>query len=196
MRRNEAQRAQVEQKRAADEAAARTVADARATAEQLIADATHEVRRLHGVRDAVHADLDALTGRVRSALDQSLAATPPEPALPPSQRTAITASEPEALPAADEPIAELPPADADRVSASLYQPSDVGAESADGSWAASANAVSAATSSPRRRVGMAATIVAISRRRASVTRSTSRRPEAVSASCTSRRLSGLSRRVT
>ena len=115
MRRSDALRAQAEQKRAADEAAARTVADARAAAEQLIADATHEVRRLHGVRDAVHADLDALTGRVRSALDQSLAATPAEPALPPSQPEVLPAAPVgQQLPAADGPIAELPPADVDR----------------------------------------------------------------------------------
>ena len=82
IRRSTALKEQTEQKAAADATAAQTVSGAQATARQLIADATHEVRRLHAQRNATHAHLEDLHGRLRAALDESLAATPAEPDLP------------------------------------------------------------------------------------------------------------------
>jgi hypothetical protein len=55
------------------------VAAARAEAEQLIAEATEEVRQLRAVRDDTHADLEALHHKLRTALDLP-SAVPPEPA--------------------------------------------------------------------------------------------------------------------
>jgi cell division septum initiation protein DivIVA len=82
IRRTTAATEHAEQKRAAEAFATKTVADARAAARQLIADATHEVRRLHAERDRTHAQLDTLYGALRAALDHSLAQTPPAPELP------------------------------------------------------------------------------------------------------------------
>jgi hypothetical protein len=60
------------------------MADARASAQQMIADADHEVRRLRTVRDETHAALDALQLTLRAALEQSLLATSGEPDRPPA----------------------------------------------------------------------------------------------------------------
>lgn len=84
LRRTAAHKEQVEKQQQAEDTARRTVEDSRGTAAQFVADATHEVRRLHGVRDDTHAQLEALHGRLRSSLDESLATTPAEPNLPAS----------------------------------------------------------------------------------------------------------------
>jgi cell division septum initiation protein DivIVA len=81
LRRSKAAQEQAAQKAAADAAAARAIADAQAQARQLIADATHEVRRLHDERDVTHTSLESLYAKLRQALDESLAETPPAPAL-------------------------------------------------------------------------------------------------------------------
>jgi hypothetical protein len=88
LRRSKAAKEQADQKAAADAIAARTVADAQARARQLIADATHEVRRLHEERNLTHGSLESLYAKLRAALDESLAETPPEPQLPDSGSTA------------------------------------------------------------------------------------------------------------
>lgn len=75
VRRSTAAREQAEQKAIANALAATTLADAKAAAQQLIADATHEVWRLHSLRDSTHTQLDDLYGKLRSALDESLAQT-------------------------------------------------------------------------------------------------------------------------
>jgi cell division septum initiation protein DivIVA len=84
LRRTAATAEQAQQKATADAAAAKTLADAREKAEQMVANATHEVRRLHGVRNEVHAQLESLHTTLRSSLDESLAATPDEPDRPSS----------------------------------------------------------------------------------------------------------------
>ena len=58
--------------------AAQLIAQAQQRAEELVAEATEEVRRLHEHRDETHAALRALHGRLGEALDQALAQTPPE----------------------------------------------------------------------------------------------------------------------
>ncbi len=46
------------------------------------------MRRLHDLRDHIHGSLDTLYGRLRAALDESLADTPAEPDLPDTGSTA------------------------------------------------------------------------------------------------------------
>jgi cell division septum initiation protein DivIVA len=84
LRRSNALKEHAEQQAAAEAAARQTVDAARAQAEQLVADATYEVRRLHAVRDETHDQLESLYGVLRTVLDQARAATPDPPALPPS----------------------------------------------------------------------------------------------------------------
>lgn len=79
LRRSASLREQAERKASADASAAKTVGDAQAHARQLIANATHEVRRLHDERNRTHGSLEALYGTLRGALDESLATTPAEP---------------------------------------------------------------------------------------------------------------------
>ena len=45
----------------------------------MIEDAVTEVRRLHGTRDAAHDTLRELRDRLGIALDEMLAASPPDP---------------------------------------------------------------------------------------------------------------------
>lgn len=81
VRRTAAASEQSEQKRVAEAFVTKTMTGARVAARQLIADATHEVRRLHALRDESHAQLDTLYARLRAALDHSLAETPARPEL-------------------------------------------------------------------------------------------------------------------
>ena len=76
-RRSVAQKELAEQRAAAEEKAAGTVAEAEATAERLVADARDELARLHTVRDLTHTELESLYAKLRAALDASRA-TPPE----------------------------------------------------------------------------------------------------------------------
>jgi cell division septum initiation protein DivIVA len=73
LRRTAAHKELAEQRRAAEQ-----------QARQTIADAVHEVRRLHVVRNDIHQVLGELQGKLGAALQESLAATPNEPELPPS----------------------------------------------------------------------------------------------------------------
>jgi regulator of protease activity HflC (stomatin/prohibitin superfamily) len=81
MRRSRAQAEQAELQSAAEARAAQTIAEAEAKATRLVADALTEVRRLHGLREETHTQLDALQQRLLAALTESRAVIPAEPEL-------------------------------------------------------------------------------------------------------------------